>query len=182
MPMRLARSFRSKLLLLVVMTSALAALFVGGLLITRNTMRLQRRSVDRLRVEAEIVSINSAAPLTFGDVDAATETLGALRAEPNIAAASLREPSGREFANYHRGDLAMPSFDAGTDGERRIGQWLILERSVMRDQVRWIYDRTHLRKLTEKNGRDSLALAVQATDLADRSGRDATPLASAEAA
>jgi predicted dehydrogenase len=44
-----------------------------------------------------------------------------------------------------------------------------LLRSVMRDQVRWIYDRTHARKLTEQNGRNSLALAVQATDLADAS-------------
>jgi hypothetical protein len=52
----------------------------------------------------------------------------------------------------------------------------------MRDQVRWIYDREHARQLTEQNGRDSLAVAVQATELADRSGREATPLASARAA
>jgi predicted dehydrogenase len=50
-----------------------------------------------------------------------------------------------------------------------------LLRSVMRDQIRWIYDRTHARKLTEQNGRDSLALAVQATELADRSSGDALP-------
>jgi hypothetical protein len=34
--------------------------------------------------------------------------------------------------------------------------------------VRWIYDRSHQRKLTDKNGRDSLALAVRATELADQ--------------
>lgn len=44
-----------------------------------------------------------------------------------------------------------------------------LLRFVMRDQIRWIYDRAHTRKLTEQNGRDSLALAVKATELADQS-------------
>ena len=43
-----------------------------------------------------------------------------------------------------------------------------LLRSVLRDQVRWIYDRSHERKLTEQNGRNSLALAVRATELADQ--------------
>ena len=31
----------------------------------------------------------------------------------------------------------------------------------MRDQIRWIYDRNHLRKLTHENGRASLAMAVR---------------------
>ena len=76
-----------------------------------------------------------------------------------------------QLADLHWGDEV--------EKMHRYGELL---RSVMRDQVRWIYDRTHVRKLTEKNGRDSLELAVQATDLADRDGREATPLASAKAA
>ena len=74
-----------------------------------------------------------------------------------------------QLADLHWGDEV--------EKMHRYGELL---RSVMRDQVRWIYDRTHERKLTEKNGRDSLALAVQATDLAD--GKEAAPLATAEAA
>ena len=50
-------------------------------------------------------------------------------------------------------------------GMHRYGELL---RDVMRDQVRWIYDRGHQRKLTEENGRASLALAVRATELADK--------------
>ena len=42
-----------------------------------------------------------------------------------------------------------------------------LLRELMRDQIRWIYNRNHTRKLTEQNGRDSLAMAVEATILAD---------------
>src|SRR5437016_14137213 len=35
-------------------------------------------------------------------------------------------------------------------------------RDMLRDQVRWIYNRDHARKLTEQNGRESLAMAVEA--------------------
>jgi predicted dehydrogenase len=43
-----------------------------------------------------------------------------------------------------------------------------LLRNLLRDQIQWIHDRTHKRKLTEQNGRDSLAMAVQATEMAER--------------
>jgi len=42
-------------------------------------------------------------------------------------------------------------------------------RDLLRDQVRWIYHRDHVRKLTEQNGRESLAMAVEATRLAAQS-------------
>jgi predicted dehydrogenase len=53
-----------------------------------------------------------------------------------------------------------------TDKMSRYGELL---RDMLRDQVRWIHDRAHVRKLTEENGRESLAMAVDATRLADRS-------------
>lgn len=43
-----------------------------------------------------------------------------------------------------------------------------LLRALMGDQVHWIRDRSHRRKVTEQNGRDSLALAEAATNLAER--------------
>jgi hypothetical protein len=36
----------------------------------------------------------------------------------------------------------------------------------MADQVAWIHDHSHLRKITEDNGRDSLAVACAADRLA----------------
>lgn len=52
------------------------------------------------------------------------------------------------------------------NGEDKMLHYGELLRSLMRDQVRWIYDRNHSRKITEANGRDSLAMAVDATQLA----------------
>jgi predicted dehydrogenase len=53
-----------------------------------------------------------------------------------------------------------------TDKMSRYGELL---RDMLRDQVRWIHDRAHVRKLTDDNGRESLAMAVDATRLADKS-------------
>ncbi len=41
-----------------------------------------------------------------------------------------------------------------------------LLRSMFQDQMAWIYDRQHPRIVTEENGRDSLAMAVEASRLA----------------
>lgn len=41
-----------------------------------------------------------------------------------------------------------------------------LLRTLMEDQLAWMRDRTHQRKITERNGRDSLVLAERATVLA----------------
>jgi hypothetical protein len=46
-----------------------------------------------------------------------------------------------------------------------------LLRALFADQMAWLADRAHLRKITERNGRDSLAMAVEATRLA-QAGED----------
>ena len=46
----------------------------------------------------------------------------------------------------------------------RYGEML---REMLRDQIRWIHDPNHVRKLTHENGRESLAMAVAATRLAN---------------
>jgi hypothetical protein len=41
---------------------------------------------------------------------------------------------------------------------------------MLQDQIEWIGNRDHRRKITEVNGRESLAQAVEATRLAEQSG------------
>ena len=45
-----------------------------------------------------------------------------------------------------------------------------LLRSLFDDQLAWLRDRQHIRKITERNGRDSVAMAEIATDMAKTSG------------
>ena len=53
-------------------------------------------------------------------------------------------------------------------GDHKMHRYGELLRAMLRDQIRWIYDRNHERKLTHENGRESLAMAVEATRLADK--------------
>ena len=55
------------------------------------------------------------------------------------------------------------SWGDGTNKSHRYGELL---RAIMTDQVAWIRDHSHERKITEKNGRDSLAVACAADRLA----------------
>jgi predicted dehydrogenase len=56
------------------------------------------------------------------------------------------------------------------DGQAKLPLYCRLLRSMMEDQVAWIRDRSHVRKVTEANGRESLALACEADTLAHRAG------------
>jgi hypothetical protein len=45
-----------------------------------------------------------------------------------------------------------------------------LVRSLLADQLAWLEDRTHVRRITELNGRDALAVAAKADSLAHQQG------------
>lgn len=53
--------------------------------------------------------------------------------------------------------------DPGGDKMRRYCELL---RALFTDQLAWLRDRSHIRKITERNGRDSLVMAETATGLA----------------
>ena len=53
------------------------------------------------------------------------------------------------------------------DNPQKMHRYGELLRELLRDQIRWIYNRNHARKTAGENGRESLAMAVEATRLAD---------------
>ncbi len=60
----------------------------------------RQNMADEIRVQSTIIKDNSTAALVFGDVNAATEVLGALRAAPDIDSATIFLPDGSMFASY----------------------------------------------------------------------------------
>ncbi len=54
-------------------------------------------------------------------------------------------------------------------GDDKMRRYCELLRALFDDQLAWLRDRTHVRKVTERNGRDSLAMAAAATRLAEAS-------------
>jgi predicted dehydrogenase len=68
---------------------------------------------------------------------------------------------GKPLDVYQTVDL---SWGEGTNKSYRYGELL---RALMADQTAWIRDRSHARKITEDNGRDSLAAACAADGMAE---------------
>lgn len=54
-------------------------------------------------------------------------------------------------------------------GDDKMRRYCELLRELFTDQLAWLRDRKHVRKVTERNGRDSLAMAEKATHLAEAS-------------
>lgn len=102
--MRLFRdvSIKLKLTLIIMITSSVALLLACGVFLAYEPITFKRAMTQDLSSLAQIVGGNSTAALVFLDKTAANETLGALRAEPNIVAASMYTPDGKLFAQYIR--------------------------------------------------------------------------------
>jgi diguanylate cyclase (GGDEF)-like protein len=103
------------------MGAAALALLVAALIF--NTYHYaSRRSemVNASLVQARITADGLSAALTFGDVKAATEVLGLLKASPDFARAVARSADGGVFATYER----TPADDVGWPaGDTSIVQW-----------------------------------------------------------
>jgi predicted dehydrogenase len=69
----------------------------------------------------------------------------------------------KDFDAYQKIDL-----HAGMEAEK-MRRYCELLRALFADQIAWILDRSHQRLITEENGRNSLAMACAATQLAEPS-------------
>src|SRR6266508_4118948 len=97
--MRLLRglTIRQKLSSMTALVSASVAFLVY------DAYTYRPRMARRILTEAQIISFNSISPLLFNDPEAATATLGGLRAEPAVVAALvLAQEGSRPFATYAR--------------------------------------------------------------------------------
>ncbi len=100
-------SFRRKLTLLSVITSA-STLLLAGILITAYSVRSYRLSLaQRLATEADIIGFTVTPALVFRDERAAGEALAALRAEPRVTVARIFSADGRVFASYGRAEAPL---------------------------------------------------------------------------
>ena len=117
-------SIRHKLTLALLATSVVPLVIASGLLIAFEFRSIHARVMRDLAAQAEMIAVSAGATLQFDDPRAAGETLAALRARPEIAAACLYKPDGRVFASYVRvpgGKIEFPKPRA--QGQRREGDY-----------------------------------------------------------
>ena len=104
MPERLIHNLpiRQKVVLIIMLTTAGALALAGVILITLDLKSFRHEMNDDLTTLGEIVARNCTASVTFGDVEAAEDTLAALAAQPTVVAAAVYREDGNLLAIYRR--------------------------------------------------------------------------------
>ena len=98
-----ALTIRQKLISIGMLSSLTALVSASVAFLVFDAYTFRERMARRILTEAQIISFNSISPLLFNDPEAATATLGGLRAEPAVVAALvLAQDGSRPFATYAR--------------------------------------------------------------------------------
>ncbi|MFL6117728.1 MAG: Gfo/Idh/MocA family protein [Catenulispora sp.] len=100
-----------------------------------------------------------------------TRTLAEIFPKATLDAAAMYAGQERHYRNRgveHEAYQMIEMFQG--DDDRKNLRYGRLLRAMFADQLAWIGDRAHERRITEANGRDSLAMAREADDLAREAG------------
>lgn len=100
-----------------------------------------------------------------------TRELCALFPGARLDVSAVYSPEDRVCRGRHKTLDVYQSLEmAHGEGERKMHRYGQLLRALLEDQVAWIRDHSHQRRITEENGRASLALAMEATRMANADG------------
>lgn len=125
-------SIKYKLTTVIVATSGVILLLACTVFVASEVLTSRRAMVQELGVIAEIIGNNSTASLVFDDKRSAEETLLALRALPNIAAAYIYRDGDSPFAEYradgNQGDYRVPQYNKRFLDRMRNGQATVKNR------------------------------------------------------
>jgi signal transduction histidine kinase len=142
---------RHKLIMLNLFITGIVFLLAAILLFISEYVSYNELLLHHLTSQVRILAINSTASLTFNDQKAAGETLGALKASPNIECAIIYNRDGSVFAEYWRpGEMNVtlppPSRDDRhfySEDDVNIFQGIVLDG----ERIGTIYLRSNLNKL-----------------------------------
>ncbi|MGA8222978.1 MAG: response regulator [Candidatus Acidiferrales bacterium] len=95
-------SIRQKLTRIVLVASGVAVLVACTVFAVYDIITFRLSMANDLSTLAEIVGSNNSAAITFGDQEAARESLGSLTARPHIVEACIITPDGQIIARYSR--------------------------------------------------------------------------------
>ena len=113
MPVIRITTIKRKLIMIGMLTTGSVLILSTSILIINGYLSQRQSLVNEMIVQAKIVGANCKAALSFDDQKSAKETLGALKASPNIISAAIYSGDGKVFAalNYKdaKEELLPPS-------------------------------------------------------------------------
>jgi len=153
---------RMKLMTGFMLTSLVALLIMMGALTFFDRATFRNEAQADLNVLAGVIGENASSSLVFNDPETARSTLGALRAQEHILAASLFDNEGKLFASYmtkHPGALPQR---VPADGTSFTADSLDIARPVMFNKARvgTIFLRSDLSELRARRERYLILAAI----------------------
>ena len=165
-------SLGGKLALLMTVSTGVALLLSYLASAAIGVIDARRETEAQIAMLLDVTAANTQGALAFGDAKSASETLQALHAVPNVAAATLYRSDGQMLASYFRSpDDAVPRARASVVGDAAGRSFtateMLLQRSVVLDgeRVGDIEIRTDLGPMWARV-RQQLALAASLSALA----------------
>ena len=144
-------SIRQKLTRTTVLASGAALLLASVAFIAYDFTTARDDMVRDLEILSQVIADNSAVALVFGDQAAATDVLGALRAQPNIVAACIYDDGGDSFAHYVRTvdqGLSCPPSPPASGHEFRDGELHFTHAVALEgERIGQVFFRSDLRAL-----------------------------------
>jgi signal transduction histidine kinase len=119
-------SFGAKVTWVLTLTGGLAILIVSFSLVAFSYFNLRSEILSSVESQAQLIAMNSSAPLAFEDNVSGRQTLSSLAATPHIASATVFSAQGDRFAQFRRATDPAPDIALGDLGLRRAGEWLLL--------------------------------------------------------
>src|ERR1043166_2260110 len=91
-----------KLVLITTVATVTSLVLACVAFVAYDLLTFRQSVIERATTLAQVIGDNSTAALSFGDLQAAEETLAALKAEPSIVAAEIFTRDDKPFAQYAR--------------------------------------------------------------------------------
>ncbi|MBZ5554190.1 MAG: response regulator [Acidobacteriia bacterium] len=150
--------------MIITLTSAAALVLACVAFGAYDVIVSRRAALRNLSTMAEMIANNSTAALSFGDQQAAGETLSALRVDPAIVAACLYTEDGKVLTTYPGGNIAPPHLPErpSSDGVWFDGGHLVLFKPVVLqgERIGTIYLRSDLQELNARMKRYVLIMGL----------------------
>jgi len=124
-------SIRFKLSFLVLLNGSFALLLAGVFLFGYERFEARQAATRELATQAAIVADSSTAAVSFGDDHAATDSLTALRSDPNLVEATILDRNNRVLGRFRRfPKLPQPDLKPRPDGIYDLGSSLEVVSAV----------------------------------------------------
>ncbi len=108
-PTGVPKGAEERRLITAAFAGATLLIMIGVGLAAQNERVYRARAIDQTAVQAKILAASVAAALSFNDTEALREYVGALGANPDIAAAGVYDQTGLRMAAFHRSGPQAPA-------------------------------------------------------------------------